>query len=196
MLSVASPPPSFKPPSTTRTSILLKRKLSLPVPTAARLTKTTRASTKTFSPTPTPMWPKSMTRHTRAVEVMRRWRMRMAARGARMRERQSPRRRRPKQRSNGQAKKKLRRGSESCIAEALGDLDAREVLKTSQSTRRIMCYEYLIESPYTKQRQIKKYSENARDIQTPATNPTSTHPKQTHPVSITDTTIDSPNPNR
>ena len=88
-----------------RTSIPPRKKSSQPAPIVARPMKTTRVLTRTSSPVPTPMWLKSMTRHTRAVEATRKWRMRTMGKAARMRERWSPRRRRPKQRSDGQSKR-------------------------------------------------------------------------------------------
>lgn len=123
MLNESSPLLLFKRLSTTPISTHPRKKSSLPAPTVAQLTKTTRASTKTSSLILTPTWPRSMTRHTRAVGVTRKWAMRMMGKAARMRERRSPRRRRSKRRSDaGREKFDGKRVSVSCIAEALGDL--------------------------------------------------------------------------
>lgn len=63
-----------------------------------------------------------------------------------MRERRNPRRRRSRRRSDRQAKAGLEMGvSESGIAEASGDRMPGEVLETSQSSIRTMCYGYLRE---------------------------------------------------
>lgn len=97
-----------------------RKKSSPPAPTVAQLTKTTRASTKTSSLIPTLMWPKSMTRHTRAVGVTRRWPMGTMGKAARMRERRNPRRRRSKQQSDGQVKRDLEKVSESALRRRWG----------------------------------------------------------------------------
>lgn len=103
ILNDPSPPLSSKRLSTTPTSTPPRKKSSPPALTAAQPTKTTRASTKTSSLIPTPTWPKSTTRHTRAVGATRKWRMRMTGKAARMRERRSLRRRRLKRRIDGWA---------------------------------------------------------------------------------------------
>lgn len=62
-----------------------------------------------------------------------------------MRERPSPRKRRLRRPSDGQAGRDLRiRGSGSCIAEAFGQSEAMEVLETWHLSLRIMFYEYSI----------------------------------------------------
>ncbi len=117
--------------------------------------------------------------------------MRMMEKAARMRRRRSPRRRRSKQRSDGQAKRDLKRVSESYMAEALGDLDASEVRETSQSSFRIMCYEYLAEESNSKQRQSKNASpEKIPFVQLPQSKSAET----SHPLDLTELTIGSPNP--
>ena len=126
MLTHFSPPPSFKPPSMTRISIRQRKKSSLPAWTEAQLTKMTRALTRTSSQVPTPMWPRSMTRHTRAAEATRRWRMGTMGKAARMNERRSPRRRRSRRRSDGQGKGGWNTVNDLCIAKALIDSGTRE----------------------------------------------------------------------
>ena len=147
-----------------------RKKSSLPAPNVAQLTKTTRASTKTFSLILTLMWPKSMTRHTRAVGVTRRWPMRMMAKAARMRERRSPRRRRSKQQSDGQAKRDLERVSESALRRRWGTWMPGKFWKPHSHLFRIMRYEYLVGESNSKQRQSKMptpkaaLGSNSRDL--------------------------------
>ena len=103
----SSLPPSSKPPSTTPTSTPQRKKSSPLAWIEVPQTKTTRASTRTSSPAPSPMWRRSTTRRTRAAGVTRRWRMRTGTTGKGAR-RMNRRRRRSRRTSDGQAQRKGR----------------------------------------------------------------------------------------